>query len=104
VEKATSKDRTGPAMTLAYQQRRIRAELVAQRTNEAKALAELQVDKVSIDGQRRVVEADMGPIRYLALLLRAADEDVLRWFILVVALLLDPAAVLLLLAATRARS
>jgi hypothetical protein len=31
----------------------------------------------------------------------ASDEAVLRWFILVVALLLDPAAVLLLLAATR---
>ena len=70
MEKATSKDRTGPAMTLAYQQRKIRAELIAQRTNEAKALAELQVEKVSIDGQRRVVEADMGPIRYLAILLR----------------------------------
>ena len=44
----------------------------------------------------------MGPVRYLALLLGANDQDVLRWFILVVALLLDPAAVLLLLAATRA--
>jgi hypothetical protein len=30
-----------------------------------------------------------------------SDEDVLRYFILVVALLLDPAAVLLLLAAPR---
>jgi hypothetical protein len=33
-----------------------------------------------------------------------ADEVVLRWFILIMALLLDPAAVLLLLAATRTRS
>jgi hypothetical protein len=32
------------------------------------------------------------------------DEDILRYFILVVALLLDPAAVLLLLAATRISS
>jgi hypothetical protein len=31
------------------------------------------------------------------------DQDVLRWFILVVALLLDPAAVLLLLAASARR-
>jgi hypothetical protein len=35
---------------------------------------------------------------------RLARHQVLRWFILVVALLLDPAAVLLLLAATRTRS
>ena len=34
-------------------------------------------------------------------LIGAGDQDVLRWFILVVACLLDPAAVVLLLAATR---
>ena len=42
----------------------------------------------------------VGPVRYLATLLGAKDDDALRYFILVVALL-DPAAVLLLLAATR---
>jgi hypothetical protein len=41
--------------------------------------------------------------RYLATLLGAGDQDALRWFILVVALLLDPAAMLLLLAASSAR-
>jgi hypothetical protein len=46
----------------------------------------------------------VGPVRYLATLLGATDEMVLRWLILVVALLLDPTAVLLLLAETRARS
>jgi hypothetical protein len=45
-------------------------------------------------------EADLGPVHYLATLFDAADQDVLRHFILVVALLLDPAAMLLLLAAT----
>ena len=48
-----------------------------------------------MERERRTVEADLGPVR-------ADNETVLRWFILVVALLLDPAAVLLLLAATRA--
>ena len=90
-------------MALADQQRKTRADLVAQRTTEAKTLAELQVHKAGIDGERRVVEADLGPVRYLATLLGAGDQDVLRWFILVVALLLDPAAVLLLLAASSAR-
>jgi hypothetical protein len=42
----------------------------------------------------------LGPVRYLAAILGATDENVMRWFILMVALLLDPAAVLLLLAAT----
>jgi hypothetical protein len=48
------------------------------------------------------VAADLGPVRYLSVLLGSTDEDTMRWFILVVALLLDPAAVVLLYAASRA--
>jgi hypothetical protein len=40
-------------------------------------------------------------VRHLTTLLGASSETALRWFVLVVALPLDPAAVLLLLAATR---
>jgi hypothetical protein len=90
-------------MALAEQQRKGRADLVVQRTNEAKELATLKVEKATVDGERRKVEADLGPVKYLATLLGATDEDVLRWFILVVALLLAPAAVLLLLAASARR-
>jgi len=88
------------AMNLAEQQRKNRADLVASRTTEAAKLASLQVQKAAIDGERKAVEADLGPVRYLATLLDSTDEQTMRWFILVVALLLDPAAVLLLLAAT----
>src|SRR5260221_6146963 len=70
-------------------------------TVEAKALADLKIEKAAVEGERRTVEADLGPVKYLATLIGADNEAVLRWFILVVALLLDPAAVLLLLAATR---
>jgi hypothetical protein len=72
-------------------------------TVEAKALADLKIEKAAVEGQRRKVEADLGPVKYLATMLGAKDDDVLRYFILVVALLLDPAAVLLLLAATGGR-
>jgi hypothetical protein len=50
------------------------------------------------------VEADLGPVRYLATLIGATDEATMRYFTLVVALLLDPAAVFLLLAATERRT
>jgi hypothetical protein len=103
VDRSILKNRTGAAMALADQQRKNRAALVEERQHEAKTLAELQVQKAGIDGERKVVEADRGPVRYLAMLLGAGDQDVLRWFILIVALLLDPAAVLLLLAASSAR-
>jgi hypothetical protein len=79
-----------------------RTSLADKLTVEAKALADLKIEKAKVDGDRKVAEADLGPVRYLATLLGAGDQDVLRWFILVIALLLDPAAVLLLLAATRA--
>jgi hypothetical protein len=103
ISKATEKGRTAAAIRLADEQRRNRADLEASRVREAKALAALQVEKAGIDGQRKVAEADLGPVRYLATLLGADSETALRWFVIVVALLLDPAAVLLLLAATSAR-
>ena len=70
-------------------------------TVEAKVLADLKNGKAAVEGEQRTVEADLGPVRYLAALIGFGDEQVLRCFILIVALLLDPAAVLLLLAATR---
>jgi hypothetical protein len=103
VEKAIAKGRTGSAMALADQQRKARGELASQRVDAAKALASLQVEKATVEGQRALVDADLGPVKYLATLIGADNETVLRWFILVVACLLDPAAVVLLYAATSAR-
>jgi hypothetical protein len=75
-----------------------RLSLADKLTAEAKALADLKIEKAFVE---RTVEADLGPVKYLATLIGGSAQDVLRWFILVVALLLlDPAAVLLL-AATR---
>lgn len=101
IEKATEKGRTASAMKLAEEQCKTRAELAAHRTNEARRLASLQIERAQIESERKTVEADLGPVKYLATLLGAGDQDVLRWFTLIVAILLDPAAVLLLLAATR---
>jgi hypothetical protein len=53
-----------------------------------KVLADLKIEKAAMEGERRTVEADLGPVRYLATLLGAENETVMRWFILAVALLL----------------
>jgi hypothetical protein len=50
-----------------------------------------------------VAEADLGPVTYLATLIGADSETARRWVVPVAALLLDPAAVLLLFAAPSAR-
>src|SRR5258705_9826006 len=72
-------------------------------TVEVKLLADLKIERAAVEGEPRSVETDLGPVKYLAILLGAADQDVLRLFILVVSLLLDPAAVLSLLAASGPR-
>jgi hypothetical protein len=80
-----------------------RDKLVQHREAAESALTDLRIEKAKVDGERKAVEADLGPVRYLATLIGSTDEQTMRWFILVVALLLDPAAVLLLLAACGAR-
>jgi hypothetical protein len=100
---ATLKGRAKGAMQIADDQRRNRADLVRERQHQADALADMKAEAAGLSAQRRVAAAELGPVRYLATLLGAGDQDVLRWFILVVAMLLDPAAVLLLLAAASAR-
>ena len=100
VEKSIARGNSRAAAALVEQQKSNRADLTAAHIKETKALAELQVEKAKVDGERKAVEADLGPVHYLATLLGSTDEQTMRYFILIVALLLDPAAVLLLLAAT----
>jgi hypothetical protein len=100
VEKTADRGRGYTAMAIADAQRKNRADLVASRMKESRTLADLELEESAVQGERKAVEADLGPVRYLATLVGATDEATMRWFILVVALLLDPAAVLLLLAAT----
>src|SRR5258708_1106417 len=39
-------------------------------TVEAKALADLKIERAAVERERRVVEADLGPVRYPATLMR----------------------------------
>ncbi len=66
---------------------------VTARNIEAGKLASLKVEKAAVDGERKAVEADFWPVRYLATLIGASDDATTRGFVLIVALLLDPAAV-----------
>jgi hypothetical protein len=60
-------------MKLAEDQRTAQSDLAGQRVKEAKVLADLNIDKATIDGRRKVAEAELGPVRYLATLLGAGD-------------------------------
>jgi hypothetical protein len=70
---------------------RRRSRSSAPRTTNEEKRPRRKVKKAKFDGDKKVEQADLGPVRYLASLLGADNETVLKWFILVVALLLDPA-------------
>jgi hypothetical protein len=103
VGEAIRRGRTAAAMALVAEQSTRRDDLVAARVRTSNALAGLQMEAAAVHGDRAKIAADGGPIHYLAGLLGADDEAVMRFFILVVAGLLDPLAVVLLLGATAAR-
>jgi hypothetical protein len=99
------------AMAIADQKRRERADIVAERQREGQALTGLQIEKAKIAAQRRRAEADVGPVRYLAELMGLPATDLerpVRVLTLALVAVLDPMAVVLLLAAgihtTRAAS
>jgi hypothetical protein len=102
IEQSTRLGRPVGAMTIADQKRRDRADIVAERRHQAQALASLQIEKAKIDAQRRRAEADVGPLRYLAELTGAPATDLerpVRLLTLALVAVLDPMAVVLLLAA-----
>jgi hypothetical protein len=101
VETATAKGRAVGAMQLATDQRRNRADLLRDRQRQADVLADMKAEEAGLSAQRRVAAADLGPVRYLAALAGVPADEMLRWFVLLVACLLDPAAVLLLYAASQ---
>jgi hypothetical protein len=41
-------------------------------------LANLRIERAKVDGERRAVEADTGPVRYLATLIGSTDEQTTR--------------------------
>jgi hypothetical protein len=97
--------RSSGAMRIADEQRRARADLNASRQREARTLANLQVEQARVDGRRKRAAADVGPVRYLAALVAGPEADLehaVRLLTLAMVLVLDPIAVLLLIAATPA--
>jgi hypothetical protein len=102
IEESTRLGRPIGAMTISDQKRRDRADIVAARQREAQALAGLQIEKARTDAQRRRAEADVGPVRYLAELMGIPATDLerpVRLLTLALVAVLDPMAVVLLLAA-----
>jgi hypothetical protein len=100
VAEATKRGRTTAAMMLAVHSADRRDALVAERTRAAGDLASIDVESAGVDNERAGRAADFGPVEYLSKLIGANRDVAMRWFIVLIAGLLDPAALMLLLAAS----
>jgi len=105
---ARSTDEKGAnrAVSIRQSQQRERVRLQADITAEQKNIAKLNEEAAPIRAEVRKVEAEVGPIKYIAKFIygdKGADENMLEkavtWIIVMIVVVFDPLAVIMLLAA-----
>jgi hypothetical protein len=94
------------AVALRRGQAKERTRLLSEITAEQKVIAQLSEERAPIAAEVRKVEAEVGPIKYIAKFIygdHGADENMLEravtWIILLIVVVFDPLAVIMLLAA-----
>lgn len=91
--------KTNRAESSRIQQNKERQRTLDHIAKSNQTLLTLQRQKDSLSKLQRIREVDVGPLKYLAALFSSADSDaVLRWFVLVLVAVLDPLAILLVIA------
>ena len=105
---ARSTDEKGAnrAVSIRQAQQKERARLQAEITAEQKTISKISEERAPIAAEVRKVEAEVGPIKYIAKFIygeRGADENMLEqavtWIIILIVIVFDPLAVIMLLAA-----
>jgi hypothetical protein len=93
------------AVQIRRSQQKERARLQSEIIAEQKTIASLNEERAPIAAEVRKVEAEVGPIKYIAALIYGADPDqnilekAVTWVIMIIVFVFDPLAVLMLLAA-----
>ena len=94
------------AVQIRRNQAKERAALQADITKSQKNISTLQAERAPIAAEVRKVEAEVGPIKYIAKFIygdKGADENMLEkavtWIIILIVIVFDPLAVIMLLAA-----
>lgn len=93
------------AVALRRTQQKERTRLLSEIATEQKTISSLNEERTPIAAEVRKVEAEVGPIKYIAALLYGDDTDELllekaiRWVIIIIVIVFDPLAILLLIAA-----
>ena len=104
ISRSTNENGATRAAQLRRSQQKERAQLQADIAKSQKAIAALNEERAPIAAELRKVEAEVGPIKYIAALIYGDNpeanllERAVRWVIIVIVLVFDPLAVILLLA------
>ena len=94
------------AVAVRRSQAKERADLTRQIEEAQSRIVKIQEEKAPIASQLRKVEAEVGPIRYVAALIYGDNPDAntleraVRWMIILIVFVFDPLALILVLAAT----
>lgn len=101
--KMTDRGQAATSLRAADQQRKTRESLVKRKQEEIRKLSELKQKKIKYDTDFKKIEAEVGPIKYVAeIVYGGSDREVvdkaIRLVILLLIFVFDPLAVLLLLA------
>jgi hypothetical protein len=92
------------AVQIRRSQQKERARLQSEITTEQKTIAAINEERAPIAAEARKVEAEVGPIKYIAAFVYGADPDAnvlekaVTWVIIIIVFVFDPLAVVLLLA------
>jgi hypothetical protein len=105
---ARSSSETGAdkAVALRRTQQKERARLLSEIQAEQKTIATLGQERAPIAAEVRKVEAEVGPIKYIAAMVYGENTDAnsleaaVRWVIIMLVIVFDPLAIMMLLAAT----
>ena len=95
------------AVAIRKQQARERANLQAEIARSQKAIQKLQEERAPLAAEFRKVEAEVGPIKYIAALIYGDNPDqnlleaAVRWVIILIVIVFDPLALCLILAANK---
>ena len=104
MSRSTSEQGADKSVAIRRSQAKERARLQAEIAAEQKTIAKLNEESAPIRAEVRKVEAEVGPIKYIAALIYSDNPDAnlleaaVRWVILIIVAVFDPLAVMLLLA------
>jgi hypothetical protein len=104
--RSTTETGADKAVAIRRSQAKERSRLLAEIAAEQKVITGLREERAPIAAEVRKVEAEVGPIKYIAAMVYGDDTDAnsleaaVRWVIILLVIVFDPLAIMMLLAAT----